>query len=220
MHKKVKRKMWMSLIILFMAGGGYWFVTRSNPNMCHRAGDVLDVLDGVAIHYNGGIHATHGRNRTPDGYNIGIRYQCVEFIKRYFGSAINTACQTPTAMPRTSSTRNCPTADGMPGAPWCSMSTEAARNPRKAIWWFFVRGYSIVTAMSPSLHPYPTIPWKLRSRIRDPGAKPAPATRWFAQKTIGSLNIRDSWAGYDFLPQKPNHLRPWNLYGLPCSCAR
>jgi hypothetical protein len=38
----------------------------------------------VAIHYNGGIHATHGRNRTPDGYNIGIRYQCVEFIKRYF----------------------------------------------------------------------------------------------------------------------------------------
>jgi len=137
-----------------------------------------------------------------------------------FGSAINTACQTPTAMPRTSSTRNCPTADGMPGAPWCSMSTEAARNPRKAIWWFFVRGYSIVTAMSPSLHPYPTIPWKLRSRIRDPGAKPAPATRWFAQKTIGSLNIRDSWAGYDFLPQKPNHLRPWNLYGLPCSCAR
>ena len=84
MHKKVKRKMWMSLIILFMAGGGDWFVTRSNPNMCHRAGDVLDVLDGVAIHYNGGIHATHGRNRTPDGYNIGIRYQCVEFIKRYF----------------------------------------------------------------------------------------------------------------------------------------
>lgn len=67
-----------------MLGGGYWFVTRGNPNNRRQAGEVIDKLDGVAIFYNGGIHAAHGRNLTADGYNIGIRYQCVEFIKRYF----------------------------------------------------------------------------------------------------------------------------------------
>src|SRR5699024_11163535 len=25
-----------------------------------------------------------GRNLTPDGYNLGLKYQCVEFVKRYY----------------------------------------------------------------------------------------------------------------------------------------
>ncbi|MDW5290896.1 hypothetical protein [Formosa sp. PL04] len=25
-----------------------------------------------------------GRNTTPDGYNLGLKYQCVEFVKGYY----------------------------------------------------------------------------------------------------------------------------------------
>ena len=82
-HRKPARKAWVALGLLFVAGGSYWFGTHGNPNARFRAGDVVDELDGVAIRYNGGIHAAHGRNRTADGYNVGIRYQCVEFVKRY-----------------------------------------------------------------------------------------------------------------------------------------
>lgn len=79
-----KRKIWIIPVVLAMAWGGYALLTRGNPNFRHRAGDIVDEFDGVAIYYNGGIHATHGRNRSPNGYNLGIRYQCVEFVKRYY----------------------------------------------------------------------------------------------------------------------------------------
>ena len=75
---------WRILVLLALAGGVYGVATRGNPNVRHRVGDAIDELHGVAIYYNGGIHATHGRNQTPDGYNLGIRYQCVEFVKRYY----------------------------------------------------------------------------------------------------------------------------------------
>jgi surface antigen len=52
-----------------------------NPSI----GDIIDQQNGVAIYYNGrAFKATHGRNTTPDGYNIGLRFQCVEFVKRYY----------------------------------------------------------------------------------------------------------------------------------------
>jgi surface antigen len=48
-------------------------------------GDQIDQLDGVAVYYNGAaFKSTFGRNRTPDGYNLGLKYQCVEFVKRYY----------------------------------------------------------------------------------------------------------------------------------------
>lgn len=80
----IRRKLWIWLGVLAVAGGVYGVATRVNLNVRYRPGDVLDRLDGVAIHYNGGIHMTHGRHLAPDGYNLGIRYQCVEFVKRYY----------------------------------------------------------------------------------------------------------------------------------------
>lgn len=62
----------------------YAGVTRINPNSQHQVGDRLDELNGVAIYYNGGVNTVQGRNLTVDGYNLGLRYQCVEFIKRYY----------------------------------------------------------------------------------------------------------------------------------------
>lgn len=58
--------------------------TRINPNNQHVVGEQLDALNGVAIYYNGGVNTVQGRNLSADGYNLGLRYQCVEFVKRYY----------------------------------------------------------------------------------------------------------------------------------------
>lgn len=47
-------------------------------------GDVVDRLNGIPVYFNGAINHSSGRNVTVDGYNLGLRYQCVEFVKRYY----------------------------------------------------------------------------------------------------------------------------------------
>ena len=47
-------------------------------------GKVIDNFNGVKIYYNGKVRNVFGRNVTPDGYNLGLKYQCVEFVKRYY----------------------------------------------------------------------------------------------------------------------------------------
>lgn len=49
-----------------------------------KPGEVIDSLNGVYVYENGGVHRTYGRHVTPDQYNLGIKYQCVEFVKRYY----------------------------------------------------------------------------------------------------------------------------------------
>lgn len=44
----------------------------------------MDTFNGVAVYFNGPMNASSGRNIAADGYNLGLRYQCVEFIKRYY----------------------------------------------------------------------------------------------------------------------------------------
>ena len=36
------------------------------------------------VYYNGAVGNVNGRQRASDGYNIGLKYQCVEFVKRYY----------------------------------------------------------------------------------------------------------------------------------------
>ncbi|MEW6208463.1 MAG: CHAP domain-containing protein [Acidobacteriota bacterium] len=48
------------------------------------AGRKVDELNGVAVYYNGSVDNVSGRNVTRDGYNLGLKYQCVEFVKRYY----------------------------------------------------------------------------------------------------------------------------------------
>lgn len=47
-------------------------------------GKVLDNFNGVNIYYNGRVSNVQGRNVTEDGYNLGLKFQCVEFVKRYY----------------------------------------------------------------------------------------------------------------------------------------
>lgn len=44
----------------------------------------LDQFNGVKVYNNGAVSNVSGRNKTKDGYNLGLKYQCVEFVKRYY----------------------------------------------------------------------------------------------------------------------------------------
>ncbi len=49
-----------------------------------KMGDVVDEFNGVKVYYNGSVSHVSTRNVSADGYNIGLRFQCVEFVKRYY----------------------------------------------------------------------------------------------------------------------------------------
>jgi len=54
-----------------------------------KAGQVVDNYRGVKVYYNGSASNVYGRNVTNDGYNLGLKYQCVEFAKRFYYEAYN-----------------------------------------------------------------------------------------------------------------------------------
>ncbi len=59
--------------------------SKSNPST--KAGKVIDSYKGVKVYYNGRVTNVSGRNVTKDGYNLGLKYQCVEFAKRFYYEA-------------------------------------------------------------------------------------------------------------------------------------
>lgn len=50
----------------------------------HEIGQEIDSLNHVIVYYNGNVGHVMGRNVSQDGYNLGLKYQCVEFVKRYY----------------------------------------------------------------------------------------------------------------------------------------
>lgn len=72
------------LLLPPLVAGGYWALTYHSWGIGVEAGRPVDSFNGVVVYANGGVNQSHGRNTSFDGYNIGIRYQCVEFIKRYY----------------------------------------------------------------------------------------------------------------------------------------
>lgn len=73
------------LSFVILAGAG-WAVMSPGIALQRnvRIGDPIDSLDGVYVYQNGSVSHTCGRNLSPDGYNLGLKYQCVEFAKRYY----------------------------------------------------------------------------------------------------------------------------------------
>ena len=49
----------------------------------------MDEFNGVAVFYNGAANNTFGRTVASDGYYLGPKYQCVEFVKRYYYERFN-----------------------------------------------------------------------------------------------------------------------------------
>lgn len=62
---------------------------RNGVRIFLSVGDPMDSLNGVYVYYNGGVGNVSGRNTTADGYNLGLKYQCVEFVKRYYYEHLN-----------------------------------------------------------------------------------------------------------------------------------
>lgn len=54
-----------------------------------KVGDTLDVFNDVYVFYNKSMSNVSGRNLTKDGYNLGLKWQCVEFVKRYYYDYLN-----------------------------------------------------------------------------------------------------------------------------------
>lgn len=69
--------------------GGLWAFKNFNFNTDFSVGQQIDSLNGVYVYYNGGVDNATGRNTTADGYNLGLKYQCVEFVKRYYYEHLN-----------------------------------------------------------------------------------------------------------------------------------
>lgn len=53
-------------------------------NPFQTVGEPLDSFNNVTVFYNGAVNHVEKRNVTKDGYNLGLEFQCVEFVKRYY----------------------------------------------------------------------------------------------------------------------------------------
>jgi len=79
---------WLIIIICLII---VWFMLKSlrilpasTEQYARPVGSAVDSLNGVKVYFNGNISHVQERNTAPDGYNIGLKWQCVEFVKRYY----------------------------------------------------------------------------------------------------------------------------------------
>ncbi|MGD1840929.1 MAG: CHAP domain-containing protein [Thermonemataceae bacterium] len=61
-----------------------YFLAFKNTSTTYQLGQKVDSLNGVYVYYNGSTNRVSGRHLTDDSYNLGLKYQCVEFVKRYY----------------------------------------------------------------------------------------------------------------------------------------
>ncbi len=82
---KVQKRLSLCVAILLAMGITTCKVIRKNNLDSHlKFGEALDSLNGVVVYYNGSVSNVAERNVTKDNYNLGLKYQCVEFVKRYY----------------------------------------------------------------------------------------------------------------------------------------
>jgi surface antigen len=81
---KTKRRTYLLIGLLLFLFSGIWAFKKFNFNSEYTVGQPLDSLNAVYVYYNGGVNNVTDRNLTADNYNLGLKYQCVEFVKRYY----------------------------------------------------------------------------------------------------------------------------------------
>ncbi|WP_220215702.1 MULTISPECIES: CHAP domain-containing protein [unclassified Gilliamella] len=87
-----KYKKSLFLIMLILSLSIYLFGQKIDAYFLidkDKIGVVVDEFNGVKVYYNGSVDNVSGRNTSKDGYNLGLKYQCVEFIKRYYYERFN-----------------------------------------------------------------------------------------------------------------------------------
>jgi hypothetical protein len=74
---------------VFICIAGFWTYKSVIVKSDYTVGQIIDSINEVYVYYNGDINNISGRNITADGYNLGLKYQCVEFVKRYYYEHFN-----------------------------------------------------------------------------------------------------------------------------------
>lgn len=84
-------RLWIKGFLYLILVAIFWILlfTPFTKNVFRENGEKIDSLNGVFVHYNGRTGNVFGRNVTVDNYNLGLKYQCVEFVKRYYYSHYN-----------------------------------------------------------------------------------------------------------------------------------
>ncbi|MWN32538.1 MULTISPECIES: CHAP domain-containing protein [unclassified Gilliamella] len=86
-YKKVFFGIWLLSVLSYYTLNSCTFANIEINEQ--KIGNVIDEFNGVKVYYNGSIYNVSGRNIAKDGYNLGLKYQCVEFIKRYYYQRFN-----------------------------------------------------------------------------------------------------------------------------------
>lgn len=86
---ELKKRFLLLFGILILLVVGFFISKKINLNPNYEVGQKIDSLNGVAVYYNGGVENVGGRALSKDGYNLGLKYQCVEFVKRYYYEELN-----------------------------------------------------------------------------------------------------------------------------------
>lgn len=72
-----------------LSGTSTQATSKTKTFKAKKVGDTLDVFNDVYVFYNKSMKNVTGRNLTKDGYNLGLKWQCVEFVKRYYYDHLN-----------------------------------------------------------------------------------------------------------------------------------
>lgn len=81
------RKLYIILIAFALISTScfiYNYIDKRSLHHTYHIGQMIDSLNGVYVYHNVRVSHSEGRNTSKDGYNIGLKYQCVEFVKRYY----------------------------------------------------------------------------------------------------------------------------------------
>ena len=78
-----KTALYTLILLIFLLSLFFIPNIPSNP-FSKTFGTLIDSLNGVKVYYNGSIKHVEGRSLSLDQYNFGLKYQCVEFVKRYY----------------------------------------------------------------------------------------------------------------------------------------
>lgn len=91
--KSKYRKLFMGFILLITAAGVIAGVIKINEKIQDRKngiGNIIDTYKGVNVYYNGEDYGkNHGKSYSKDGYYYGYKWQCVEYVKRFYYEAKN-----------------------------------------------------------------------------------------------------------------------------------
>ncbi|MFI5172397.1 MAG: CHAP domain-containing protein [Chitinophagales bacterium] len=89
-HPAAKRLLIVtSIIIIACIISGYVILKMLHVSIpfshySFEPGTAIDSINGTNVYFNGETGEIWGRNVTSNGYNIGLKWQCVEFVKRYY----------------------------------------------------------------------------------------------------------------------------------------